>query len=321
MGRAFYLSAVAATALMTGAMGTIGACTNLDGLATNGTTIDTEGGTKPKEAGGGDSTLPDSGVKQRCDPTVAFGSPTLVTAFDPTADYVKGAILAPGELEVFYLKYNTPVSNWELRHARRSAVDAEWGTVVTIDLPTTPDGFLSLTASGLKLYYWTADTNFRTTRPSVTVDTFAAPTRYDVASGPRAHFVDADDVAYFAKPEGDGAFETFLKRAPVTTNGFSSKPTTVPKVHMAGSSDDNPVLNRAETALYFSSNRPGGFSTVVSDIWVARRPDKQADFGAPVHVPELSTANPDQVTWVSDDECVVFLDRASHVYTARRPAL
>lgn len=324
MGRAFYLSAVAASALGAITIVTIGACTNLDGLATSGTTIDTDSGTKPKDAGG-DSTLGDGGVtpvKDRCDPTAAFGPPSLVTAFDATADYVKGAILAPGELEVFYLKYDSLASDWELRHARREAVDgarANWGSVVTIGLPTTPDGFLSLTAGGLKLYYWTVGNNFKMTRASANIDTFGTPAKYDVTSSPQAHFVESDDVAYFSKLEGDSGFEKFLKRGSVNTNGFSFTSTTVPSVHLAGFSDQYPVLNATETALYFSSNRPGGRG--LADVWVARRQNKQAEFGAPVHVPELSTDEPDQVTWVSDDECVVFLDRASHVYTARRPGL
>lgn len=321
MGRAFYLSAVAATALASSALGTIGACTNLDGLATSGTTIDTDGGTKPKDAGR-DGTLPDGGVppvQGRCDPTAAFGPPSLVTAFDATSDYVKGAILAPNELEVFYLRYIPPTSDWELRHARREAVDGAWGSVVTISLPTTPDGFLSLTAGGLKLYYWTVGNNYKTTRASASIDTFGIPAKYDVTSSPQAHFVESDDVAYFSKIEGDGGFEKFLKRGSVNTNGFSFTSTTVPSVHLAGFSDQYPVLNALETALYYSSNRPGGRG--LADVWVARRQSKQAEFGAPVHVPELSTDEPDQVTWVSDDECVVFLDRASHVYTARRPRL
>lgn len=87
-------------------------------------------------------------------------------------------------------------------------------------------------------------------------------------------------------------------------------------MHQATFSDERPILNTTETALYFSSNRPGGKG--LADIWVSRRQSKQGEFGAPVHVPELSTEEPDQITWVSDDECRVFLDRASHVYLARR---
>jgi len=314
---AFYLWVVVATACW---VVVATACTNLDGLATSGGGIDVDSGPRPKDAGV-DTAIPDGGAttKERCDPTAAFGAPTLVNAFDATADYVKGAILSTNELEVFYLKYNSPSSDWELRHARREKVDGAWGNVVTIGLTITPDGFLSLTAGGLKLYYWTINTNYKTTRASASLDTFTEPSKYDVASGPQAHFVESDDLAYFSKLEGDAGFEKFLKRGSVNTGGFSFTATTVPNVHQAGFSDQTPVLNSTETSLYFGSNRPGGRG--LADVWVSRRQTKQVEFGAPVHVPELSTDEPDQVTWVSDDECVVFLDRASHVYTARRPPL
>lgn len=304
--RAFYVWVIAAAA-----------CTDLSGLATGGSDLD--GSVRPKDAGSDAVQSADGSpppIVRSCDPTAAFGPPVRVDHFDGTADYVKGAILSPNELEVFYLKYNPPASDWELRHARREKVDDPWGTVVTIGLPTTPDGALSLTASGLKLYYWTVGSNYKTTRVSINVDTFVLPSKYDVTSGPQAHLVASDDMAYFSKVEGDAGFEKFLKRATANTGGFSLTATTVPNVHQATFSDDHPVLNTTETALYFSSNRPGGKG--LADIWVSRRQSKQGEFGAPVHVPELSTDEPDQITWVSDDECRVFLDRASHVYVATR---
>ena len=88
-------------------------------------------------------------------------------------------------------------------------------------------------------------------------------------------------------------------------------------IHIPGVSDQRPVLNASETTMYFASNRPGGRG--LDDVWVARRASKQDEFGPGTHVRELSTPDPDYVTWVSDDDCVIMLDRASHVYTAKRP--
>ena len=251
----------------------------------------------------------------RCDSRAPFAPPELVTAFDPTAEYVKDAVLSRDELEAFYLRYQGS-GNWDLRHARRASRDAGWGTPVTEAVTPSPDGTLSLTAGDLRLYFWTIDSNYRTTR-ATTNDPFATPAKFDVASGPQAFFVAADDTAYFAKYEGDGSPEKFIKRASVNSSGFSFSSVTVANIHLGGSNDSHPVLNASETVMYLASNRPGGKG--LDDVWVTGRASKQAEFAAPVHVPELSTDEPDAVTWIAEDGCEAFLYRASHVYLARRP--
>jgi len=297
----------------------LAACTDLSGLA--GSQDGVDAGKTPRDAGSSadTSTSLDSGAAPlgpRCDSTKAFEPPELVTAFDPTAEYVKDAVRSRDELEVFYLRYQGS-GNWDLRHARRATREADWGTPVTEGIAPTPDGTLSLTAGDLRLYFWTIGANYRTTR-ATREQPFAMPAQFDVASGPQAFFVAADDTAYFAKLEGDAGFERFIKRASVNSSGFSLSSTTVPNIHVTSgvTSDSHPVLDTSETVMYFASNRPGGKG--LDDIWVTRRPSKQTEFGAPTHVPELSTDEPDAVTWVAEDECELYLFRASHVYIARR---
>ena len=55
--------------------------------------------------------------------------------------------------------------------------------------------------------------------------------------------------------------------------------------------DGCPFISRNETTLYMASNRPGGLGGL--DIWVARRPDADAPWGAPENVgaPVNSAAN------------------------------
>jgi hypothetical protein len=55
--------------------------------------------------------------------------------------------------------------------------------------------------------------------------------------------------------------------------------------------DGCPFISRNETTLYMASNRPGGLGGL--DIWVARRPDPDAPWGAPENVgaPVNSAAN------------------------------
>lgn len=294
-----------------------GGCADLSGLAGADDPVD---GGKTKESGVGKGTeaATDGGIvpaTARCNPQQPFEPPELVTEFDPTAEYVKDAVLTRDELEVFYLRYQGS-GNWDLRHARRAARDAAWGAVTTEGVPPSPDGTLSLTAGDLRLYFWTVESNYRTTRPSRN-DPFALPQKFDVASAPATFFVAADDTAYFSKSDNDEGFEKIIRRATVNSSGYSLTSTPLLGIHVAKTNDSHPVLDASETVMYFASNRPGGRG--LDDVWVTRRPAKQAAFGPPVHVPELSTDEPDAVTWVAEDECELYLYRASHVYIARRP--
>lgn len=294
-----------------------GACADTNNL-TGGAELETEDASVPKKDSGSTPIDPDGGgpitPAGRCDPLKPFGAPTLVTDFDPEASATKSAVLTPDELEVFYLRYTGSGGNWDLRHARRASNDAPWGSVVTDPLTPGAQGFLSITAAGKKLYYWTINQNYRAGRSS-TANTFGAPATYNSPNAPWTFIVESDDTAYFAKL-AEGGVERFIHRAAFDSNGYSSS-TQVPNVHVTAASDMRPVLNASETLMYFGSNRPGGRG--LDDVWVARRATKQDDFGPGVHVRELSTEDPDYVTWVSDDDCVVMLDRASHVYTAKRP--
>lgn len=293
------------------------ACADTNDLSGGEDLPDRDGGPTKKDAsttpigdGGGPITPPTG----RCDPLKPFGAPELVVDFDPDATTSKSAVLTPDELEAFFLRYISAGSTWELRHARRPAKDSAWGPVSTDAMSPAPQGFLSMSAAGRKLYYWTINQNYRAVRSSTT-STFGAPTTYSSPSAPWSFIVEADDTAYFAK-YGDGATERFIQRASFDNFGFNNG-AQVPNVHVAGANDSRPVLNASETIMYFGSNRPGGRG--LDDVWVARRATKQDEFGPGTHVRELSTDDPDYVTWVSDDDCIVMLDRASHVYQAKRP--
>jgi hypothetical protein len=300
---------------MTGAS----ACEDTSNLSGGGT-LEARDAAPPNGKDSGKPIDPDGGgpitPSGRCDPLKAFGAPTLVTELDPESSTTKSAVLSPDELEVFYLRYTSSGGVWDLRHARRSSKDDPWGTPTTDAITPSPQGFLALTAAGKKLYYWTIGQNYRAGRASTT-GTFGAPATYVAPDDAWTFVVDSDDTAYFAKlAEGGG--ERFIYRAPIDSSGYTfSQAKQLENIHVAGASDMRAVLNASETALYFGSNRPGGRG--LDDVWVARRSNKQEEFGPGTHVRELSTPDPDYVTWVSDDDCVVMLDRASHVYVAKRP--
>lgn len=67
--------------------------------------------------------------------------------------------------------------------------------------------------------------------------------------------------------------------------------TVVPEVSVAGSRDIHVAISPDALELYLSSDRPGGLGR--HDVWVSRRPAREAPFAPAVHVPEVSSATGD----------------------------
>lgn len=299
----------------------VAACEGTEGLTGEEQPPRSDAGTKRdgggSEAGPGPGDAGPTPAAPRCDPLAPFGPPELRTDLEPTADTVRSAVVSPDELEIHYLRYTSAGSLWELRRATRTSRDAPWtGTVTVPGIPAVAG--MSMSAGGLKIHYWTMESNFAATRATVD-DRFANPEKFWLAKKTQVFVVASDDAAYLAEYVGDGgAIEKIIMRAPMSSNASGLlTPVPVPNIHAKGAIDGQPVLDADETALYFSSNRAGGKG--LADIWVARRATKLDSFGPAVHVPELSTDTVDGVSWVSNDDCEILIERASHIYHAKRP--
>lgn len=246
----------------------------------------------------------------RCDPDKPFAAPELMEELDPQAD-THSAVMTDDELEVFYIKET------EFRHGRRADRDAAW-TIATEALNPIPDDAVSLSAAGLKMYYWLLDVNadsrpIRVTRAKLG-DPFGIPENFLTPSSNPIFVVSSDDEHYYAA-RLDGGGDQVIHHGVLSSFGASEgKPLT--SLH-AGGNDGFPVLNRSQTVLYFTSTRPGGAGGI--DVYTSRRSSRQDSFETSAAVAELNTAAADIVTWASDDDCQVLLDRASHIYRARRP--
>lgn len=268
----------------------------------------------PRDDAGGDA-IADSGP--RCDPDAELREPELASELDGL-EQTRGAILSPDEREVFFLRRKD--SKWELRHGRRARPTDAWDptAIATVPLDPAPQRSLSLSVGALKLYFWVYDTpdltsgaNYVATRAS-TAASFGAPTRFANVESPL--FVNAgDDMAYWHEQIAVG--EAVIKRA---FKGSSSVGTgeLLANVHEPGSSDYDPVLNASETRLYFRAYRDGGLGA--TDVYRATRATRQAAFSTPEHVRQLSSTQIEGITWASDDDCEVLLDRLGHIWRARR---
>lgn len=258
----------------------------------------------------------------RCDPKKPFSAPEVLTKLDGAME-TKRAIMTRDELEIFYLRGTS--APFELRHATRPSRDAEWGDPTTEVLSPTASELGSIVLNGLKLYYWTIDTSgtgittnaIVTTRPKIGAGGFAPGTKLAGVDRSVVASQNDDSIYWALSATIDGAGNELIHRGNLqgtTVVGDS----TLTDIHFYPSLDDHPVVSANDLILYFASTR-ADVGQGTSDIWRATRASKADTFAAPVNVTELNSSTLDVPSWVSDDDCIILLDRSRHILMARRP--
>jgi hypothetical protein len=249
----------------------------------------------------------------RCDKNKAFGPPELVAEFDGQQN-TNRAKLSADELDAFWVIGNA--GSRQLRQAHRDTLSSPW---VVTNIATNPGigGLTSVTVNGLKIYY-VADTTQQFTVATRT-DRRGAFTNGKTIMRDAAGFfgtfvVESDDWAYYDRIK-NGTVEIQLLKAPLLVSGIASNiAEPVPNLDRPSSDDWDPVLSPDQLTIFFMS---GPDSPTVQQ-WMARRTSTQVNFGPPMRVQELEDTANDHVSWVSNDECVVYLTRSAHIYTAKR---
>jgi len=263
---------------------------------------------------GGDSG-PVGPAPPRCNKANAFGPPELATEFDGQEN-TNRAKLTPDELDAFWVIGNQ--GNRTLRNARRTAIGAPW-TVRTITTNPPIGGLVSVTVSGLKIYYH-ADNTSNTLLVATRADreTAAFVNGRTITSDPlffSIFIVESDDFAFYDKPKPSST-EIRLVRAPLLSSGVSTnQAVAVANLDRPGEDDWDPALSGDQKTIFFMSG-PDGPGV---QQWMARRNTITEDFGTPIRVPELEDQANDHVSWVSNDECIVYLTRSAHIYSSKRP--
>lgn len=156
--------------------------------------------------------------------------------------------------------------------------------------------------------YW----NIYETRRATPADAFGAPTHLAGAAQNQSFAqavvtnASAEELWYSEAPLLGGAFRIVRRAAAATA------PVAVDLGTHAGK-DMAPVPTPDGLGLYFASDRAGTF-----DVWLARRAQADAPFGAPAPVAELSTAESESPSWLSADGCRLYLARGNSVLVAER---
>ena len=280
-----------------------------------------------------DAAPPPDAAPPRCDPKKAFGAPVLVSGLSTSADE-STARLTADELTVYFARGAAGTGLPDLYMATRPSSQAGWGAAVPVPGVNTggPDFAPMLTDDGLTLFF-TSDSAgtrggtdiFTSTRTKVS-DTFPAGMTLaplgvvnTAASEADPYVVPSGKAIWFDAYVGPG--DSDIYRSASGPTGL----TTREKVLGIGSAavDAYPVVTPDELTLYFASNRVDPDSLGDYEIYVATRAVATAAFDQPKLLKVLSTADAEFPTWISRDECELYLTRRVSgnydIYRAERP--
>jgi hypothetical protein len=250
-----------------------------------------------------------------------FGTPTnlgppIWSDRDP-----QGCCFSRDGLELYFSSRNRPggYGGWDLWVAKRETVDTPWGEPVNLGPnvnSTAQEVGPTISPDGLELYFmWYNGYRIRVCkRPSKD-----APWNKSEVLGPpfgvREHQdsypeVSADGLSlYFASQRtgGYGGSDIWVSTRATTSDPWSEPINLGPNVNSA-SWDGCPSISSDGLALFFSSERPGGYCE--EDIWVTTRPTTGAEWGPPVNYPSLNVFNrsPETHSWISNFEPAISPD-------------
>lgn len=267
-----------------------------------------------------------------CDPLAKFGSlvPVVIPGVDGMLKH--NAHLSPDELTM-YFDAVLPAGDSNLYVTTRASRDGAWGPAAPLTSvnSSSDDDRAAVSSDGLTLWFTSkrsanqAEHIFVATRSSP-LAVFGAPsiasiTSTDLGDPDAWPFETADGKELWFASERtptQGSFD--LWRAPAAGKGFGT-PVQVLELDST-SSDARPLLTVDRLTLYFASARPGTGTKGSFDIWRTHRASVADGFPPPVLVSELNTAKSDMATWISADNCRIYVTAndgtADNFYLATR---
>lgn len=266
---------------------------------------DATGDQRVVDAGSSDSTSDaamDSSAAA-CDPNKPFGKPQGVTELTSMSGE-GGAKLSTDGLTVYFTSTrNGPL---DIFFATRSSVATIFGPATNIPFVNgmPPRAYPTLTGDALTIVYENAmmGTLMQSTRATMSDPFPAAQPVFNEVGDAFPHLVPDGSALYFS--HSSMMSPTRLNRS--EKNGVYQPGAPISGLAQGGQwVDVGPAVTPDERTIYFGSNRPG--STGAVDVWVARRKAKTDPFGTAALVSELSTPQIDIPTWISPDECEVWL--------------
>ncbi len=274
------------------------------------------GGTGGATGGTGGATGGTGGIARRCDPTKPFGTPTLVPNVN-TSSEEDGAVLADDL--TLYLISNRPggAGGLDIYVATRDSVQNVFRAAQPLAGINSPGGELwpQLTRDQRTMFYAYA-------APASPVGDIYVTTR----SSPAVAFAPGSPVAQVNSTSDDG--DLFLWRDGEALYFISSRTGSIGSMDIyvsvrrtdgsyglaepiselnTAEHDGHPVVLPDGLTIYWGSHRPDGGGARGNEVWRATRSSTSAPFSNLARVSELNTDAADAPTWVTPDECHIYL--------------
>lgn len=271
-----------------------------------GTSVAVEPDVDGSEADPEVESMPEAPVAARCDRTKPFDAPKLVAGLNTDRNETAPR-LTSDELGIFFMRQGT--SSAQIVTATRTELGGAWSAAVLVkELSSSAhDGSPSLTADGLTMYFHSNRSPssgsydiWRSVRASKAAP-WGTPTRLSILSSA------ASDTYPYVRPDGRALYFSSLRSghynvyvASVDAAGKVAEPRGLGNINTE-EEEASPVPTADGLALYFM--RRG----TTNDIWVSRRTKTSDSWGAPRKVLELSSTSDERPSWVSTDECLLYL--------------
>jgi hypothetical protein len=262
----------------------------------------------------------------RCSVDAAFGAPTQVFELEDPDGGEFGARLVGTETDVFYTHMGG--ATLEVLTAHRNDATSPFGNITRVELEAgTFSAYPSVTAGGLDLFvqlvvgpgnYGVFHTSRQTPNGPFSLPVTPAMTDspgfdgqpYVAPDGTELYWVHGDAGSNVATDIWVGQNSGGTYNGGMLDGGVNAVP----------GSQRAPVITTDKLTLYYAQHGDDGG---VDDIYAAKRASPSDAFGAGAPVSELNSTAADAPTWISSDECVIYLqsDRTGvlRIYRAARP--
>jgi hypothetical protein len=297
----------------------------------------------PVRGSGTDANATDTGTPvdaaPRCNVDAGFGTPRPLVELN-SADVEKWGRLTSDELMIVFGssrggKSGGPFRFWIATRANRDDPFSKPEEILAVtDMEAGETGFDSdpaLSPDGLDLVFTRdrgVDTDIWVAHRSSRKEPFGMPTpvsELNTSLNEFHPFFSATGI-WFVRQEEAGAKVGNIFYAQRNANATYGNPSVVRPPSVDGNNESMPSPRRDGLAVFYGAPAAGADADTPFDVWMIQRSAVDPNFGAPTRVSELSTGVHEEVSWVSDDGCRVYLHRSTgdetrdDLYVADRPA-
>lgn len=251
----------------------------------------------------------------RCNRSAPFGTPVLVPGLD-SASVEGGARLTPDELKVYF---SSDRSEGAFQYsnifvAERATREGTFGNVTVVpvlnDNPDASNDYApTISGDGLSFYFTRQPMLgelFGTKRTSTTL-TFEAPQRIAFAASQNvfgAFISQSGERVYYVRRSTTLSDDKIYVADHLANNSLGAE-SALDEINAGGGVNTAPVLSPDERTIYFATNRSPSLGGL--DVYRATRSTPTGAFGAAQHMAEVSSAVADYPSWVSADDCTLYL--------------